>query len=70
MSAQASFPFLAEPAPCLHPARTRKWRLLDTGGARLGAWCRACGRWLTWFPQDRAPLAQALPLRDPEEDEP
>jgi hypothetical protein len=58
---QEHFPFLEESPPCPHPARTFKWRLLDTGGAHLGAWCRACGRWITWVPQDHAMLAQAPP---------
>lgn len=57
---QGSFRFL-EDAPCTHPDRTLKWRLLATGGAHLGGFCRRCGRWIKWLPQDRATLAEAPP---------
>ena len=46
---------------CAHPQRRLKWRLLATGGAHLGAFCRQCVKWITWLPQDPDTLAEAPP---------
>jgi hypothetical protein len=58
---QRAFAFVADYAPCTHPQRRLKWRLLATGGAHLGAFCRLCGKWITWLPQDPDTLAEAPP---------
>jgi hypothetical protein len=48
--------------PCLHaePPDLR-WRATSDARWHLGAWCRACGRWLRWVPQTPAILATAPP---------
>jgi hypothetical protein len=58
---QRVFAFVADYAPCTHPQRRLKWRLLATGGAHLGAFCLQCGKWITWLPQDPDTLAEAPP---------
>jgi hypothetical protein len=58
---QRAFAFVGDYAPCTHPQRRLKWRLLATGGAHLGAYCRQCNTWISWLRQNRATLAEAPP---------
>jgi hypothetical protein len=59
--AQGRFSFAMGSVPCTHPTRMLKWRVLATSGEHLGSYCRRCGKWLRWLPQNRETLAQAPP---------